>query len=284
MAKKKTVKKVAKKAAKKKTTKKKVAKKAVKKKVVKKKVVKKTAKKDSEDNCIHIKGYGNELMVGFINDEESRMIMEGEENVNDAIENSSERNEFLHLYGPDLDECYFIDGAQNELEIPCIYLSQYILGYKKHELKIQSQIKDLFDFEEGQEFVWKNNESYDIHPITDVFPFFDFKINGSKLKKELIEYFGNLFIKPPKKENKNMLIQKHNEKGYWGSIEVKNDPNSILLLGLEIEDYTKTLLGYFYNQNNKVKFATYSTGEVDTDGKSNDYIIYDSWGYKNRYS
>ena len=32
---------------------------------------------------------------------------------------------------------------------------------------------DLFDFEEGQEFGWKNNESYDIHPITDVFPFFE---------------------------------------------------------------------------------------------------------------
>lgn len=31
----------------------------------------------SKDNCIHIKGFGNELLVGFINNEESRLIIDG---------------------------------------------------------------------------------------------------------------------------------------------------------------------------------------------------------------
>ena len=75
-------------------------------------------------------------------------------------------------------------------------------------------------------------------------------------------------------DNEKFLIQKHVEKGYWGSFEVKNYSDNILLLGLEIEGYTKTLLGYFYNEKNIVKFKTYSTNEVDTEGKSDAYEVY----------
>ena len=70
-----------------------------------------------KDNSIYIKGFGNELQIGFIDDDEYRLIMKDKKNVNDAIENISERNEFLHLYGPDLDDCYFKDGSEKVIEI-----------------------------------------------------------------------------------------------------------------------------------------------------------------------
>ena len=89
--------------------------------------------------------------------------------------------------------------------------------------------------------------------------------------------FNNLFIEKP--SNEKFLIQKHVEKGYWGSIKIKSNVSSIVILGLEIEGYTKILLGYFYYDNHQIEFERYSTDEIDTEGTRDSYEIYNSVNY-----
>ena len=51
------------------------------------------------------------------------------------------------------------------------------------------------------------------------------------------------------------------------------------IFGLEIEGYTKLLLGYFYFEDNQIKFERYLADEVDTEGTSDHYEIYDAPKY-----
>ena len=54
----------------------------------------------ADEHIIHIKGFGNEFLIGFIDDNEIISISEDEDNINDVIDELSERNEFLNIYGP----------------------------------------------------------------------------------------------------------------------------------------------------------------------------------------
>ena len=230
------------------------------------------------DHTIDIKGFGNEFLIGFIDDSEVKSICEDENDINEVIDELSERNEFLNIYGPDIEDCNFYDSAGIELNLPKEWEDKKVTtesGLSISVLVISMEACNSYKndlIEQVNELVADEDNLY------SKIPYFDIEKDSEKIKNMVIDEFDTLFIEKP--TNEKFLIQKHTEKGNWGSLTIKSSVKDIVIFGLEIEGYTKLLLGYFYFENNQVNFERYLADKVETEGHSNKYEIYDAPNYE----
>lgn len=232
---------------------------------------------DSNHN-ISIKGFGNEFQIGFVSDDEIQSICEDENDINEVIEELSERNDFLQIYGPDIEDCTFYDKSGTELDLPKEWDDERLitedgLSIAVSVINMEACTNYKNDFMERIEELVSDKDN-----LHSKIPYFDIEKDGSNIKKKITDEFNNLFIEKP--TNEKFLIQKHIEKGDWGTLEINNNVNSIVILALEIEGYTKTLLGFFYYDNNQIEFKRYSTDDIETEGTRDSYEIYNAVNYE----
>ena len=229
------------------------------------------------DRVIYIKGFGNEFLIGFIDDDEVISISEDEDDINEVIDELSERNEFLNIYGPDIEDCNFFDSTGKELDLPKEWDDEKLITENGLSIAVCVINMEACTYYKN-DFIERIDELVtDEDNLHSKIPYFDIEHDGENIKNIITDEFGTLFIEKP--TNEKFLIQKHVEKGDWGSLTIKNSVNDIVIFGLEIEGYTKLLLGYFYFEDNQIKFERYLADEVDTEGTSDHYAIYDAPKY-----
>tara|TARA_B100001057_G_C22656029_1_gene874009 strand:+ start:134 stop:847 length:714 start_codon:yes stop_codon:yes gene_type:complete len=227
----------------------------------------------ADEHIIHIKGFGNEFLIGFIDDNEIISISEDEDNINDVIDELSERNEFLNIYGPDIEDYTFYDNT-GELVLPKEWDDEKLITENGISIAVCVISMEACTYYKKDFIALIDELVTDEDNLYSKIPYFDIEKDSEKIKNMITDEFDTLFIEKP--TNEKFLIQKNTEKGNWGSLIIKSGVKDIVIFGLEIEGYTKLLLGYFYFENNQVNFERYLADEIDTEGKCNEYKIYDA--------
>ena len=227
----------------------------------------------ADEHIIHIKGFGNEFLIGFIDDNEIISISEDEDNINDVIDELSERNEFLNIYGPDIEDYTFYDNT-GELVLPKEWDDEKLITENGISIAVCVISMEACTYYKKDFIALIDELVTDEDNLYSKIPYFDIEKDSEKIKNMITDEFDTLFIEKP--TNEKFLIQKNTEKGNWGSLIIKSGVKDIVIFGLEIEGYTKLLLDYFYFENNQVNFERYLADEIDTEGKCNEYKIYDA--------
>ena len=198
-------------------------------------------------------GLGREFIIGTLSEDEAQRITD-DEDLEEILGDVHEIDNVMHIYGPDIDEVVLKD--QNDAEVE----------FKRFSFNIEP----TWDFRVNFEETLNEQISSYLEDIMEIPEEYDFKNDFQELT--------NIFQEKP--EEKLFLIQDYVEKGYWGdiTIEGKNTPGDIILVGLELEGmstYVDILLGYLIVKNGSFEFTKLDY-EPSTDGKGLSSVGYDN--------
>jgi len=220
----------------------------------------------SKENQLDVKrfsifGFGREIVIGSIEDNEVDNIFELDQTsedfpqlLNECIGEITERDNVLHVYGADMEEVQIIDSVKNKIEFKRVNLN----------------VEPTFEFVDSlsDKFEMLGDEIGELSGV-----------DASKYASKWNEIFDNIsdiFNEDP--SSVKFLISNNLEKGCFGEIVVPADtPNeNIMLVSLTLEGMsisTETLIGYIIVDKSKLTFNEINIENASTETKQG-FTIY----------